>query len=144
VFEFKPLTTKEEWRWFNERTHTIWCADTQGIVVRRGGDIQAVAVFDSWTVDACSVHFAIANPMVIRRGFLNEIGRHLFLASNRKRIFGLVPDNNAKAIKFDQHIGMRIVAHIPDALSEGVGYHVMRMDKEDCRWIEQPSKEEAA
>jgi len=142
--KFKPLETEEEWNWFHERTHTIFCADTQGIVAYDERGIQAVAVFDSWTVDACSVHFAIANPLVIRRGFLHEIGRHLFEACDRKRIFGLVPDNNAKAVKFDHHIGMRTVAHIPDAISEGVGYHVMRMDKEECRWITQPAKEEAA
>lgn len=138
------MTTNAEWEWLQSRTHTIFCADTQGLVAYDERGIQAMAVFDSWTVDACSVHLAIANPMAIRSGLLNEIGRHLFIENNRKRIFGLVPDNNDKALKLDTHIGMRIVAHIPDALSEGVGYHVMRMDKEDCRWIEQPKKEEAA
>ena len=142
--EFKPLDQQAEWEWVAKRAHPIWCADSQGLVAYDDRGIQAVAVFDSFTVDACSVHLAIANPMVIRSGFLNEICRHLFIACGRKRIFGLVPDNNTKALKFDQHVGMRIVAHIPDALSEGIGYQVMRMDKEDCQWIVQPIKEVAA
>ena len=99
--------------------------------------IQAIAVFDSFTVDACSVHFAIDNPFVIKHGFLNEIARHLFIQCGRKRIFGLVPSNNEKALKLDKHIGMEEVARIPDAVKEGVDYIVMRMDKESCRWIEQ-------
>ena len=108
---FKPLTETEEWEWVQARAHAIACEDSQGVVVYDNDIIQAIAVFDSFTVDACSVHFAIDNPFVIKHGFLNEIARHLFIQCGRKRI--------------------------PDAVKEGVDYIVMRMDKESCRWIEQ-------
>ena len=134
---FKPLTETEEWKWVQARAHPIACEDSQGLVAYDNDIIQAIAVFDSFTVDACSVHFAIDNPFVIKHGFLNEIARHLFIQCGRKRIFGLVPSNNEKALKLDKHIGMEEVARIPDAVKEGVDYIVMRMDKESCRWIEQ-------
>jgi RimJ/RimL family protein N-acetyltransferase len=108
------------------------------------GVIQAIAVFDSFTVDACSVHFAIDNPFVIRHGFLHEIARHLFIDCGRERIFGLVPSDNEKALKLDQHIGMEPVARIPDAMKRGVDYVVMRMNKEDCRWLPKVELKEAA
>ena len=133
--KFKALTTPEEWEWIHERAHPIACSDTQGIVAYSDRGILAVAVFDSFTVDACNVHFAIGSPFVIRHGFLAEIARHLFVTCGRDRIFGLVPANNQKALKLDKHIGMKQVAVIPDALAKGVDYIVMRMDKSDCRWL---------
>lgn len=136
MITFKPITTQEEWRWIRERARCIACEDSQGIVaICEDGAIGAVAAFDSFTVDACSVHLAIDRPIVLRRGFLSEIAAHLFYACSRKRIFGLVPSNNEKALRLDKHIGFREVTRIPDAMKEGVDYVVMRMDREDCRWL---------
>jgi hypothetical protein len=116
--------------------HMIRCEDSQGIVGYDGkGDIKCGAIFDSWTVDACSAHFAITNPFVIRAGFLHECFRHLFIESGRERVFGLVPSTNAKALKLDKHLGFTEVARIPDAIADGVDYIVIRLDKRDCRWI---------
>lgn len=139
---FKALDLEDEWDWVWKRARPLRCQDTCGIVAYKGKEIQAVAVFDSWTVDACSVHLAIDNPFVIRAGFLAEIANFLFLTGDRKRILGLVPSNNEKAIRLDLHIGFREVARIPDAFAEGVDYIVMRMDKKDCRWL--AKMEEAA
>jgi hypothetical protein len=145
MIKFRPLTEQVEWTWMYERAHQIACEDSQGIVAYDDKDeIQAVAVFDSFTVDACSVHFAIDNPMVIRSGFLNEIARHAFITCNRKRIFGLVPSNNERALKLDLHIGFTEVARIPDAIADGIDYIVIRLDKRDCRWLPQEIRQEAA
>ena len=141
---FKPMTEKHEWDWVWERAHPLACKDTQGIVaVNDKGSIQAVAVFDSWTPDACSVHYAIDNPIVIRRGFLNEIARHLFITCGRVRIFGLVPSNNEKALKLDLHIGFKEVARVPHGYSQGVDYIVVCMEKRDCRWLPEQLREAA-
>lgn len=144
MIQFKALDTQDEWNWLWHRAHPIHCQDTCGIVAYKGSEIQAVAAFDSWTVDACSVHFAIDNPFVIRAGFLNEIADYLFHTRGRNRLFGLVPSNNAGALKLDAHIGFREVVRIPDAVAEGVDYIVVRMDKEDCRWLSPEFREEAA
>ena len=143
MIQFKPLTTQEEWQWFKQRTPVIACEDSQGIVAFDERGIQAVCVADSFSVDACNVHFAIDSPMVIRRGFLHEIARHLFCVCNRNRIFGLVPDNNEKAIKLDKHIGFTEVARVPRALSKNIGYVVMVLEKEDCRWLPEELREAA-
>ena len=109
-----PISKDSEWAWFKAQTSTIRCEDTQGLVVYGDTDeVQAMAVFDSFTVDSCTVHWAVANPMVLRNRFLEEIAHHLFVTCGRERIFGLVPSNNEKALKFDLHIGMREVARIP-------------------------------
>lgn len=133
---FKPLTEEAEWAWMKERTHVIACEDSQGIVATSGsGDILAVCVADSFSPDSCNVHLAIGDPFVIKHGFLHEIGTHLFVTCGRSHIFGLIPSNNEKALKFDKHIGFSEVCRIPDGVGTGTDYIVMRMNREDCRWI---------
>ena len=135
--EMKPLTTAEEWQWMKARTHLICCEDSQGIVAYEPNtrNILGVCVADSFSTDACNVHLAIDKPSILRRGFLNEVGRHLFIANKRERVFGLVPDNNAKAIRFNEHIGFKEVARVPQAISADIGYIIFKMDKADCRWL---------
>ena len=144
--KFRAMQTQEDWKWIWDRAHPLQCRDTAGIVAYddETGKIQAACVFDSFTIDACSVHFAIDNPFVIRSGFLHEVARHLFINCDRKRIFGLIPSNNEKAHKLDLHIGFREVARIPDAYAEGVDYIVVRMDRETSRWLEPIRERKAA
>ena len=145
MITFKPLSNQKEWDWLYSLCHMIRCEDSQGIVgYDDKGNIKCGAVFDSFTVDACSVHFAIANPFVIRHGFLHEIARHLFITCGRERIFGLVPSTNERALRLDKHIGFTEVTRIPDAIADGVDYIVIRLDKKDCRWIPEEFREEAA
>lgn len=142
---FKPLTTQHEWEWMYSLCHMIKCEDSQGIIGHdEKGVFKCGAVFDSFTVDSCSVHLAIVSPMCIRAGFLNALANHLFITCKRTFIFGLVPCNNAKAIKFNSHLGWKEVTRIPDAIRSGVGYVVMRMDKEECRWLSKEVKKEEA
>jgi L-amino acid N-acyltransferase YncA len=138
--EFVPMLTQAEFKWFKERTHVLLCEDMQGLVAYRGDTILAACVADTFTVHSCNVHMAIDNPMVLRHGFLEEIAHHLFNVRGCHRIFGLVPDNNEKALKLDKHIGFKEVTRVPDALADGIGYIVMRMDKEECPWLKKEAK----
>ncbi len=133
---FAPLTTPDEWQWVKSRCHQFAMEDSQGIIAYDDNDeICAGAVFDTFTVDSCCAHIAVDRPIAIRRGFLHEIARHLFIVCGRKRIFGQVPSTNEKALKFDLHIGFEEVARIPDSIATGVDTIIIRMDKEGCRWL---------
>ena len=143
MIQFKPMTTQYEWDFFKEKTHVIRCEDTQGIVAYNADGIQAMAVFDTWTTDSCCVHLCIVNPLVLRRGFFTEVANHLFNTCGRARIFGLVPSNNKKAIKLNTHIGWEEVARIPDGVCTGVDTIIVRMEREDCRWLSKEIREAA-
>jgi hypothetical protein len=145
MFTFKQIDTSLEKMWAKNRTRAIICEDTQGIIAYDDEKFAACALFDSFTVECCNVHLAIVNPFVLRHRFLNEVGDYLFNVCKRERIFGLVPSDNAKAIKFNKHIGWKEMYTIDDAIKENVGYIVMRMDKQDCQWLDDEAiKEEAA
>lgn len=133
-----------EWNWMRERTSLLRVEDTRGIVAYEDNDgsILAACVADSFGVDNCNVHICIGNPLVIRRGFLNEIARWLFIDCGRTRILGLVPSNNERARRFDEHIGFTEIARVPNAVADGVDYIVMEMHRDTCRWL--PAQKEAA
>jgi hypothetical protein len=138
-----PLQHGTEWQWVKRRAGVILCEDSGGVVARMNdGSIAAISVFDSFTQSSCCVHMAIDRPIVLRHGFLEEVARQVFLVRDRKRIFGLTPENNERALRLNYHIGFRRVGHIPDAFDDGVGYVVLRMNKEECRWLD--AQKEAA
>ena len=137
MIQFKPMNTAEEWQFIESRAHAIMMADSMGVVAYDDDSktIQAVCVADTFTRDACSLHVAIDNPMVLRHGFIQHVFNHLYHNCGRERIFGVVPSSNTRALKFDFHIGFREVARIGDAIAEGIDSVIVRMDKKDCRWI---------
>jgi hypothetical protein len=142
VIFFKPLTKQDEWLWVKKRAKPIQCEDSQGIVAYdEKGQIRACCIADSFTVDGCNVHFAIDSAIVIKYGFFHEVSHHLFNTCGRKRIFGLVPASNAKALKLDMHMGFTEVSRVPNGFAEGVDYVVLMMDR-DNRWLkeERPSQ----
>jgi RimJ/RimL family protein N-acetyltransferase len=133
---FVPLTTQEQWDWIDQRCYPIRDQYTTGIVAYDNtGKIAAMFVCDSFSRDSCGVHLAIDNPAVIRRGFLNECLNYIFNTRGRSRVFGAVPADNTKALKFNTHIGFREVARIPDGYATGVDTVIMRMDADDNRWV---------
>lgn len=146
VIKFKPMTEQHEWNWVVARAQPMWVHDTQGIVAYDDSDghIAGVVVMDSWTPSGCQTHFAIDNPMCIRRGLFREVAYHIHVACQRRYIFGLIPANNERAHKFDLKMGFREVARIPDGFNEGVDYIVVRLAKEDNRWLPDEFKQEAA
>jgi RimJ/RimL family protein N-acetyltransferase len=141
--KFVPLTKAHEWAWMQKRARPVQCEDTQGMVAYdEQGKIVAVAAFDGFTNDSCNAHVAIDNALVIRAGFLHEVFHHLFIVCDLSRVFGLVVSDNAKARKFDRKIGFTEVARIPDGFETGKDYIVVRLNKEDCRWIVHPVQQE--
>ena len=138
------MLTDEEWAWMNERAFPIRDEYSVGIVAYdKNEKICAAFVADSFTIDSCGVHLAIGNPACIRRGFLNECLHFIFVTRGRKRAFGIVPSNNLKAIRFNEHIGFREVARLPDGYATGIDYVYMRMDADNNRWVNLQQQEAA-
>jgi hypothetical protein len=146
VIKFKPLTEQSEWDWVFKRAHPLQCKDSQGIVAYEDttGSIAGVVIMDSWTPSGCQAHFAIDNPICIRRGLFREVAYHIHVVAGRKYIFGLIPADNKHAHAFDLKMGFKEVARIPDGYGEGVDYIVVRMSREENRWLPQETRQEAA
>ena len=146
MIKFKPLTRPDEWTWVEKRAHPTRCADTQGIVAYDDSTLQiaGIVIMDSWTASGCQAHFAIDKPMCIRRGLFSEVAHHVHVVCGRKYIFGLIPADNDRAYKFDLKMGFKEVSRVPDGYAEGVDYIVVRMSREENRWLPEEMRKEAA
>lgn len=135
-FTFNPMKTVREWEWMAARANPLWTPKSTGIVVKDGNlEIAAMAVMDNWTETSVQVHMAIDRPIVLRRGFLQEIARYVFTIAGRDILLGTVPGDNAKAIRLNKHIGLDIVHSIKGGFKPGVDYHLMELRRENCRWL---------
>lgn len=133
---FTALDIKRDWHWAVPRLGCRVSEDTQGIVsFNERGNYDAMCVMDSWTPNAVQVHLVIENPFVIRTGFLHAIAHHVYVTGGRGIMLGAVPANNAKALKFDKHIGFTEVCRIKDAYDVGVDIVLLEMRRETCRWL---------
>jgi L-amino acid N-acyltransferase YncA len=136
---FKPMTETHEWDWMVKRTLIKRYEDTQGVVAFNAeGVIKGIFAFDSFTPDACQIHFALDSAMPIRHGFFNEIARHLFIQCGCRRVFGRVRSDNRRSSKLAERVGFTEVARIPNGYKEGVDQVVLCMEKEGCRWLDTP------
>ncbi len=146
MIAFKPMDSEVEWQWVLDRAHPMQVKDTQGIVAYENttGNIAGMVVMDSWTPSGCQTHFAIDNPICIRRGLFREVAHHIHVVCNRRYIFGLIPANNEAAHKFDLKMGFEEVARIPEGYDIGVDYIVVRLAKENNRWLPNEFKMEIA
>jgi hypothetical protein len=132
---FVPLR-ESHWEWIYSRASPELTRRTKGVVaLDERGTILACAVFDSWTYTSGQVHVAIANPMVLRHGFVEECMDYFFNTCERQIMIGLTPANNVKSLKFNRHLGFQEVYRVKDGYDYGVDYVVQELRKSECRWI---------
>ena len=143
---FKALTEQNEWAWMDARAFPYRVEDSQGIVAYEESTsvIAGMVIMDNWTASSCSCHIAIDNPMCIRAGLIREASIHVHLVCNKRYMFGQIPASNPKALKFDLKLGFKEVARIPDAYAEGIDNIVVRMDRDENRWLPELIKNKAA
>ena len=138
-----PLTTDAQWKWMKERASPIKMEDTLALIAHNEqGEIVACCVADSFGRDSCCVHLAIESPLVLKYKFMETLADGLFNNRGMKRVFGMVPSTNEKALKLNKHLGFTVIATVPNGYCEGVDYIIMEMVRESCRWLK--TEQEAA
>lgn len=109
--------------------------DAYSIGLERDGDLCAVVVFD--TFSQCDVHMHIAsdgsgrwmNKELLIRSFAFP-----FVQLGLRRITGMVPSKNARAIAFDENLGFEREGLCRDALPDD-DIVVMGLLRKNCRFI---------
>lgn len=105
-------------------------ASSIGLV--RGGRIVAAVLYTDFNGANLSCHIAIEGR--ITRQFLSIIFHYPFVMLGARRITGPVASSNARARKFDEHLGFEQEAILRDAHPDGdLIIYVMTADK--CRWL---------
>jgi hypothetical protein len=94
----------------------------------------AVVLLDNWTETAVTAHIAVQNNMALRKLHI-EAFKYVFLDLNKRMMLGIVPSDNAKALKLHAHLGFTEIARIKDGYDIGVDQVVIQMLRKECRYI---------
>lgn len=110
-------------------------AISAGIGLEKNGELIAGVLYDSWNGRSVCMHVA-AKPGArwMTREFLWMSFDYPFNQLKVNQIIGLVDSTNQQARAFDEHIGFRVAAVIPDAGKSG-DLMIYTMHRNECRWI---------
>jgi RimJ/RimL family protein N-acetyltransferase len=110
-------------------------SDAQAMGWVEGERLIAVTVWDGFSECDCNIHVASNRTgHWLTRGFLRASFAHPFIQWKMRRVTALVPASNARAIRFDLHLGFEREGLIRHALPDD-DLIVMGMLRENCRHI---------
>ena len=111
------------------------CANMAAIGLERDGKLVAGTIYEGYNGHNVWMHVAI--PVRITPAFLRYCFRYPFIELGCKRVSGYVEASNAKARRFDEHLGFQQEAVLRGAASDGGDVILYRMTREDCRYVAQ-------
>ena len=92
-------------------------------------------MYSNFTGESIAMHTASWTRYWINRDLIYASFHYPFSQLGVKRIFGLVPEDNLQARRFNENAGLRYVARIEGVFPNDVACLVMRLDREDCRLL---------
>ena len=140
--EFRAFIGQYDWGWVQQICPIVRCEDTSGIMAIDLDTNTTVGAFmmDNWTNNSVQCHFMVANPMVLKHGFLELCADYVYNEQNVANVYALVPANNAKAVKLNKHMGYTTIACLDEAFEVGVDYLLMGMKRDDCVFYKKREK----
>ncbi|MGL4859835.1 MAG: GNAT family N-acetyltransferase [Enterobacteriaceae bacterium] len=111
-------------------------SDAQAIGLERDGALVAVTYYDGFSATDCNIHVASdGSGRWLTREFLAHVFAYPFIQLSLRRVTGLVPVNNPRALQFDLKLGFRLEGCCRDALPDGTDLYILGMLRRECRWI---------
>ena len=101
--------------------------------VTKDGKILGVVGFDSWNGASCQMHVAGEGNWVTRE-LIRATFDYVFNVARLNVVLGLVPSSNAKALRFDRHVGFTEVARIKGGTPDG-DLVILELRRENCRYL---------
>lgn len=110
--------------------------DAKAIGQLQDGDLAAVVVFDGFTDVDCNMHLASnGSGRWMSRELLLESFAYPFIQLGMRRVTGLVPADNAAALRLNEHLGFVREGVHRLACKDGGDLVSMGLLRRDCRWI---------
>ncbi len=109
--------------------------DVRAIGWRENEVLRAVTLYDGFSECDCNIHIASdGKPHWLNRGFLVAAFMHPFVQWKLRRVTGLVPAKNTRALRFDLHLGFVREGYLRHALPDD-DLVLLGMLRENCRFI---------
>ena len=84
---------------------------------------------------SCEIHSASFRPNWATRELVWAVFNYVFRIRGIKKLFGRVPEGNARARRFNRNLGFTEEATIQDVFFGGEGLIVMSMYADECRFL---------
>lgn len=120
--------------WIEAHAGGFYRAGGQCIGLERDGVLIAGVLFDYWNHASIYMHVAAEGKNWLDREYLRVCFDYPFRQLGAKVVIGLVPSGNVRARRFDEHLGFKLQATIPDGHPDGE-LLIYTMRKEECRWL---------
>ena len=122
-------------RFVQQHTPLAACANMSAIGLERDGELVAGVIYEGYNGHNVWMHVAI--PGRITPKFLRYCFHYPFVELGCRRVSGYVEASNARARRFDEHLGFKPEATLRGAASDGGDVILYRMTREDCRYVAQ-------
>lgn len=110
-------------------------SDAQCIGLRRGGNLVAVAVFDTFSSFDCSIHIASdGSKKWLTRSFLTHVFAYAFIQCNLRRVSSQIAESNAASLRFNLKLGFKVEGRHPMAAKDGALIST-GMLRSDCPYV---------
>lgn len=109
--------------------------DAKAIGIMSGDQIRGVAVFDTFSECDCNIHVASdGSARWMTREFLVHVFSYPFIQLGLRRVTGIVPASNERALRFDLKLGFTREGYCPKALPND-DVVILGMTRDRCRFI---------
>ena len=92
-------------------------------------------LFSNYTDESIAIHSASWHPRWINRDLLWVTFDYPFNQLGVNRIFGMVPEDNLAAQKFNYNLGFRLVTRIEGVYKGNITCLVMCLERNECRFL---------
>jgi RimJ/RimL family protein N-acetyltransferase len=113
-----------------------WGVDPVISRVTPQGELMGGVLLSYWTGfnGSVSMHTAGFHPRWVNRVMLWVCFDYPFNQLRVRKIFGQVPEDNDKALRFNEHLGFKVEGKISDVYPDG-DMILMSMYRADCRFL---------
>ena len=109
--------------------------DAKCLGLVEGDEVRAVVVYESFGRCTCNMHVASdGSRRWLTRGFIAAAFAYPFIQCNLRRVTGLVPASNTRALHFDIRLGFKLEGTMRNALPDG-DMIILGMLREECPFL---------
>lgn len=122
--------------WIAEHGGGFYRDGSQCIGLEQDGELIAGVLYDYFNGASIYMNVAAAKAHWLDREFLRVCFDYPFRQLGANVVIGLVSSTNAKARRFDEHLGFKLTASIPGGYPGG-DLLIYTLRREDCRWVKE-------
>ncbi len=106
------------------------------LALHRDGSIQGGVVYTGYLGASIMIHMAGNETNWANRDFLWMVFDYAFVQLGCRKLVGLVPSHNSRAISVDMRLGFRLEGRLTDMMPDpDEDLLILTMHKRDCKWL---------